>query len=182
MRDLTLDDIDEQKRGDVFIQEYSAKPKIEGVKIIPIKNFVGEDGDFSELVRLNDGEVEGMDGFKVAQVNRSRLFSGGIKAWHLHFGQDDVWYLPPSDSLLIGLWDLRKETESSGVTMKFTLGLGQSNLLFIPRGVAHGMTNVSGEPIDLYYFVNQQFNPESPDERRLPWDALGADFWQPARE
>ena len=29
----------------------------------------------------------------------------------------------------------------------------------------------------LMYFVNQQFSVETPDERRLPWDACGADFW-----
>jgi dTDP-4-dehydrorhamnose 3,5-epimerase len=177
---LTLEDIDEKSRGKIYIQDYSARPQIEGVKIIPIKNFVGEDGDFSEIIRMQNGQIEGMEDMNVAQVNRSRLLPGGIKGWHLHFDQDDIFYLPPSDSLLVGLWDLRKD--SSSKSMKITLGAGQSSLLFIPRGVAHGMTNISGEPIDLFYFVSSQFDAKNPDERRLPWDSLGADFWTPQRD
>ena len=179
---LTLDDIDEKSAGQIYVQDYSAKPKISGVKIIPIKNFVGEDGDFSEIIRMSGGKIEGLEDMEVRQVNRSRLLAGGIKAWHLHFQQEDIFYLPPSDSLLVGLWDLRKNSETNGVSMKIALGGGQSSLLYIPRGVAHGMVNVSGEPIDLFYFVSGQFDASNPDERRLPWDSLGADFWTPTKE
>ena len=179
---LTLEDIDEKNRGKIYVQDYSAKPQIEGVKIIFVRNFIGEDGDFSEIIRLTNGEIEGIEGMKVAQVNRSKLLPGSIKGWHLHFKQEDIFYLPPSDSLLVGLWDVRQSSPTSGVSMKITLGAGQSSLLYIPRGVAHGMTNISGEPIDLFYFVNQQFDVKNPDERRLPWDSLGADFWTPKKD
>lgn len=182
MNALTLDDIDEKSRGQIYVQDYSAKPTIDGVKIIPIKNFVGEDGDFSEIIRLSEGSIEGIEDMKVGQVNRSRLLPNAIKGWHLHFEQEDIFYLPPSDSLLVGLWDLRKSSGTNGTSMKITLGAGQSSLLYIPRGVAHGMTNISGEPIDLFYFVSNQFDPKNPDERRLPWDSLGADFWTPSRD
>ncbi|HVZ11838.1 MAG TPA: dTDP-4-dehydrorhamnose 3,5-epimerase family protein [Patescibacteria group bacterium] len=179
---LTNEDIDEKSRGKLYIQDYSARPTIDGVKIIPIKNFVGEDGDFSEIIRLDNGKIEGIEDMNVAQVNRSRLLPGAIKGWHLHFEQEDIFYLPPSDSLLVGLWDLRRESSTNGVSMKITLGAGQSSLLYIPRGVAHGMVNLSGEPIDLFYFVSGQFNAEHPDERRVPWDSLGEDFWTPKKD
>ncbi|HVT01076.1 MAG TPA: dTDP-4-dehydrorhamnose 3,5-epimerase family protein [Patescibacteria group bacterium] len=179
---LSINDIDEKVKGNVYVQDYSSKPKITGVKIIPVKNFVGEDGDFSEIIRMKDGTVAGIEDFKIEQINRSRLLPNSIKGWHMHYNQEDVWYLPPSDSLLVGLWDLRKNSDSSGVSIKIPLGGGQSSLLYIPRGVAHGMVNVSGAPIDLFYFVNQQFNLENPDEQRIPWDSLGADFWTPARD
>ncbi len=179
---LTIEDIDEKSQGQIYIQDYSAKPKIDGVKIIPIKNFVGEDGDFSEIIRLSNGKIEGLEDMEIKQVNRSRLLPGSIKGWHLHFEQEDIFYLPPSDSLLVGLWDLRKNSESKGTSMKITLGAGASSLLFIPRGVAHGMVNISGEPIDLFYFVSGQFDLKNPDERRLPWDSLGADFWTPTKD
>ncbi len=182
MKPLTNEDIDDQLRGQLYIQDYAAKPKIEGVQIIPIKNFVGEDGDFSEIIRLKSGQIEGLEGVEVEQINRSRLLPNAIKGWHLHFAQDDIFYLPPSDSLLVGLWDLRKASATNGVSMKITLGAGQSSLLFIPRGVAHGMTNISGEAIDLFYFVTGQFDFKNPDERRVPWDSLGADFWTPTRD
>jgi len=66
--------------------------------------------------------------------------------------------------------------------MKITLGSGQSSLLFVPAGVAHGMVNITGAPVDLFYFVSEKFDPQNPDERRLPWDSLGADFWTPKRD
>lgn len=185
MKNLTIDDIDEAKRERIFVQDYSPKQKIEGVKMLPVRNFVGEDGDFSELIRLDKGvatSLEGLDDFEVKQINRSRLLSGGIKAWHLHYKQEDAWYLPPSSALFVGLWDLRKDSPTNGISMRISLGGGNSTILYIPRGVAHGMHNVSGEPIDLFYFVSENFNLEAPDEQRLPWDALGADFWDPPKE
>jgi len=96
---LTLDDIDEKSQGNIYTQDYSAKPTIEGVKIVPVKNFVGEDGDFSEIIRMENGGIEGIPGFELKQVNRSKLLPGAIKGWHLHFSQDDVFYLPPSEKI-----------------------------------------------------------------------------------
>lgn len=183
MNPLTLDDIDEQLKDKTYIQDYSPKPKIEGVKIIPVKNFVSEDGDFSEILRIGpNGEIPDLPDFKIAQINRSRLIPESVKAWHLHFNQDDVFYLPPSNSLFVGLWDLRKNSSTKGVSMRVNLGAGQSSLLFIPRGVAHGMKNNSMQDINLFYYVNQQFNIENPDERRLSWDALSASFWDTPKE
>ena len=182
MKTLTLEDIDEKARGKIYIQDYSAKPTIEGVKIIPVKNYISEDGDFSEIIRMEKGKVAGLEDFEVVQLNRSRLLPGSIKGWHLHFQQEDIFYLPPSDFLLVGLWDLRRNSKTNGISMKITLGAGQSSLLYVPRGVAHGMANVSNQDIELFYFVNQQFDFENPDERRLPWDSLGADFWQPKKD
>ncbi len=176
-------DIDEKVKDKIYIQDYSPKPKIEGVKIISVKNFVGEDGDFSELLRIGEnGEIADLPDFKIAQINRSRLIPGSIKAWHIHLNQEDVWYLPPSDSLFVGLLDIREASSTKGVSMRINLGGGNSTLLYIPRGVAHGMKNNSKKDINLFYFVNQQFNLENPDERRLPWDTLGIDFWETPKE
>ena len=182
MRALTLEDIDEKARGKIYIQDYSAKPTIEGVKIIPVKNYVSEDGDFSEIIRMENGKVAGIESFELVQMNRSKLLPGSIKGWHIHFEQEDIFYLPPSNSLLVGLWDLRKNSKTNGISMKITLGAGQSSLLYIPRGVAHGMANVSNQEIELFYFVNKQFDFKNPDERRLSWNALGTDFWEPKRD
>jgi dTDP-4-dehydrorhamnose 3,5-epimerase-like enzyme len=65
--------------------------------------------------------------------------------------------------------------------MRFVMGAGRSRLLLIPRGVAHGAANPWTEVAPMFYFVNQQFSLSEPDERRLPWDAFGADFWEMVR-
>lgn len=170
-------------RNAIFTQSYAQPTQIEGVKLIPIKSFVADEGDFSEILRFDDnGDFEHLPGFKVRQVNRTRLFGGSIKAWHVHEFQDEVWYVPPTFHLVGGLWDVRTNSPTAGATMKFVLGGGNSSLLVVPRGVAHGTVNFSGQPAELFYFVNQRFNRENPDEHRIHWDHLGADFWKPERD
>lgn len=183
MASLTLEDIDEKFKEKVYVQDYSKKPTIEGLKIVEIKNFVGEDGDFSEIIRLDEnGSIEGFEGFKLAQVNRTKMLPGVIKAWHLHLGQDEFWYVTPSSHLLAGFLDLRKNSSTKGIDMRIPMGGGKSQLIFIPKGVAHGCANVSKKPATMLYFVDQKFNINNPDEQRLSWDILGKDYWQPKRD
>jgi dTDP-4-dehydrorhamnose 3,5-epimerase len=165
----------EKKRS---VQSYDAKPKIDGVQLIDLRRFVEESGDFQELARITaDGTLQGLGGFHVRQVNHSMMHPGSVKAWHLHSKQDDVWFVPPQGELLIGLLDARKDSKTSGARMRLVLGAGRSQLLFIPRGVAHGAANLSSRDAAIVYFVNQQFDAKDPDEHRLPWDVAGADFW-----
>ena len=176
---LTIDDIDEQVKDKVYTQDYSKKEAIQGVKTISLNHYTDEEGDFGEVVRLNaDGELEQVPGFRLAQINRTRLFPGSIKAWHLHSKQDEIWYLPPSKDLFVGLWDVRKNSPTNGTLTRLVLGGGKSELLFIPRGIAHGSANFSLVDANLFYLVNDKFNIKNPDELRIPWDAAGADFWK----
>ncbi len=182
-QNLSLEDIDESVRPKIYAQSYATKEPIEGVKIINLTNHIGEEGDFSEIMNLNaGGEVAQLPGFKVAQVNRTKLGPQTTKAWHLHFKQDEAWYIAPTFQIFVGLWDIRKHAKTVGKTMRISLGGGNSQLLYIPRGVAHGSANFTYESIQLYYFVNEKFNPKDPDERRINWDALGPEFWQPVRD
>ena len=169
----------ESFRKKIKLQDYSKKPTIDGVKIIDLKNFVSEDGSLCEIGRLNDdGTVEGLKDFKLKQINFTKVLPGTVKAWHLHFNQDDIWFVPPDGQLTIGLVDLREKSSSKEVRMKFVMGAGRSQLLYIPNGVAHGYTNNSLEPQYVFYFVNTQFQINKPDEQRLDWDVFGKDFWE----
>lgn len=80
--------------------------------------------------------------------------------------------------MILGLWDVRENSTTKGATMKIPMGNGMSRLVVVPRGVAHGVVNVASAPGTIFYFVNNQFNISEPDERRLKWDALGAEFWE----
>jgi dTDP-4-dehydrorhamnose 3,5-epimerase len=175
---LNLDEIIKSARGSLSRQNYSAKKAIEGVRLVPLHPAVDDGGMFTELARLEGGRLAGMDDFTVRQVNYSLMAPGTIKAWHLHLNQEDVWFVPPSFALVVGLWDVRGSSPTAGLTMRLVLGRGRSQLLYIPRGVAHGAANLSTSDAFLIYFVNQQFDPQEPDEYRLPYDAVGADFWQ----
>lgn len=180
---LALADIDESVRQKVYTQEYGAKAAIAGVAFLPVKHVVTEDGDFSEVMRLpENGAFADLPGFVVRQVSRSLLYPHAVKGWHLHLSQDELWYVPAESHLIIGLWDVRGASKTKGVNQKVAMGGGKEVLLFIPHGVAHGCSNVSNKPATVIYFANAVFNKEAPDEQRIPYDALGADFWQAKKD
>ena len=167
----------------IYTEDYSPKELINGVKVIQLKRAVGEEGDFSELMRFDGkGESETFSGFHIAQLNYSTQFPGSIKAWHMHLDQDEIWYVPQHSQLLAGLWDIRKDSKTKGMTNRVTLGGGSNKMLYIPRGVAHGAVNFSKKLGIILYFVTEHFNKEKPDEHRIAWDALGSDFWKPERD
>lgn len=183
MKNLTIDDIDPTAVKKIYTQSYNKEELIEGVRLIQLDNHVSEEGDFCELIRLNEnGALINLPFFKLTQINRTKLYSQSIKAWHLHFSQNEIWYISPADHLLVGLWDTRKESKTKLKTTRLVLGGGNSQLLFIPKGIAHGNRNLSTKSVELFYFVDKLFNVDDPDEKRLPWDILGADFWLPQRD
>lgn len=180
---LTIDDIDPKVGSKIYQQDYSEKPVIDGLKIVNLKNHIGEDGDFCEIFRVDgNNELENFSGFKIAQINSTKLTPGSIKAWHLHFKQDEIWHLVSPGRILAGIWDIRKNSKTNGITMRIVLDGNHPQFLLIPHGVAHGSLNLMQKPVDLFYFVNQKFDIKDPDEKRIPWDLLGKEFWNPKRD
>ena len=180
---LTLDDIEEKFKDKIYKQDYTKKPFIDGATVLPLRSIIGEDGSFCELLRLNQqGEIGNIPGFKLGQVNRTELLGKVIKAWHLHFKQNELWFVNPESNVLVGLLDLRKDSPTHGISSRLILGGGKTELLLIPKGVAHGSANMTDKPTIIWYFIDQQFNPKDSDELRLHWDVLGHDFWEPIRD
>lgn len=178
MQPLDRSALGETYRDQLTAQDYTPSGLIEGVEFLQLRQLVDDGGDFLEAVRLNaQGEMLAKPGMHVTQVNYSRVLPGAIKAFHLHFNQEDVWFVPPTDRLLIGLLDAREDSPTYQQRMRLILGAGQTRMVYIPRGVAHGTANLWQQPMQIIYFVNQHFSLQEPDELRLPWDICGADFW-----
>lgn len=166
-------------RNELSVQEYAKKTVIEGVQLITLQNFVDDGGSFAEIARLDDnGNLVLIPEFKVRQTNYSQMLPGTIKAFHLHYNQEDVWFVLPFDRLLVGLFDAREDSPTYKASMRFVMGAGKAQILYLPRGVAHGLANPWNAPANMVYLVNQHFCTESPDEHRLPWNILGDDFWE----
>lgn len=158
-------------------------PEIEGVEVVELTRHADDGGSMTELARLTGAEPQALAGFTVRQVNYSEIEPGVIKAFHLHARQTDVWYVPPSDRVLVVLIDVRKGSGTEGARRRLMLGSGSSRLLRIPPGVAHGARNLGLATARIVYFTDVHFSPEPAtcDEGRLPWDYAGPDVWEPAR-
>ena len=165
------------------IQSYATSPRIDGVEIVELRRFADDGGSMTELARLTEGHPQALASFTVCQINYSEIEPGVIKAYHLHQRQTDVWYVPPSDRMLLVLLDVRQGSKTEGVRMRFTLGAGNARLVRIPPGVAHGVRNLAAVPGRIIYFTDVHFSPEPAtcDEGRLPWDYAGADIWEVVR-
>lgn len=166
------------------LQDYSAKPGIKGVEIVELQRHTDDGGSFTELGRFAAGASQAFAGFALAQVNYSEMEPGAIKAFHLHRRQTDVWFVPPSDKILLVLFDARAGSPTEGVRMRLVLGDGRSRLVRIPPGVAHGCRNLGQARGRIIYFTDTHFSsaPDSCDEGRLPWDFAGPDIWETTRE
>ena len=164
-------------------QDYHPRPRIEGVEVVELKRFNDDGGAMTELGRLNGGLHQQLPGFEVRQVNYSVLEPQAIKAFHLHERQTDVWFVPPTDKLLLVLGDVRKGSASEGVVTRSVLGDGNSSLVRIPPGVAHGCRNLRPNAgCAIIYFVDVQFSVDADcDEGRLPWDHFGEKVWEVER-
>ncbi len=165
------------------VQSYGGASRIHGVEIVDLRRHHDDGGAMTELLRVTDGCAEALAGFTVRQVNYSEVEPGVVKAFHVHTRQTDVWYVPPSDRMLLVLVDVRKGSPTEGAQMRFVVGGGASRLVRIPPGVAHGVRNVGAATGRVIYFVDVQFSaaPEDCDEGRLPWDYVGAEVWEIAR-
>lgn len=178
---LQNEDIASEYRDKVTTQSYSEKETIEGVLFIDLPHFSDDGGSFVEVARLTAGIHDWIHNIPVAQVSYAEMLPGTVKAFHLHLNQEDVWFVPPSSRMLVGLHDARETSPTKGRTMRLILGEGKAKLLLLPRGVAHGIKNIDTKPGLVFYFVSQQFSKENPDEKRLPWDMLGTEFWEASK-
>ncbi len=143
---------------------------IDGVQLIKLTTHTDERGFFREVLRVDD------EGFAFGQWSHSSMYSGTIKAWHIHQKQVDWWYVPIGVIKAV-LWDMRPYypfIRTNGEPIEFTLGDNQpAQVLCIPPGVAHGLKVLQG-PAHLFYVTSHVYNPE--DEGRIPFDALGYDW------
>ncbi len=165
------------------VQAYAPAPALEGVQLVDLRRHHDDTGAMTELARLTDAHLQAFPDFTPRQVNYSEVEPGAIKAFHLHLRQTDIWYVPPSDRMLLVLLDVRQGSPTEGARLRLTLGAGTSRLVRIPPGVAHGVRNLAAAPGRIIYFTDVHFSaePAACDEGRLPWDHAGADVWEPVR-
>jgi dTDP-4-dehydrorhamnose 3,5-epimerase len=168
-----------QYTNNLTTQSYDSSPEIEGLELKKLTYHADDGGNFAEIFRLSNGQVENVSApFEARQVSMSLLVPKTIKAYHVHKKQDDIWFVPPTNRLLVNLHDLREDSSTYNTHKRFVLGAGSASILRIPAGVAHGVANIYNQDMLLFYATSEQFSKENPDEHRLAWDSFGADVWE----
>ncbi len=137
---------------------------IQGVEVKRLTRHADERGYLMELLRSDDEIFN-----KFGQCYVSMNYPNVIRAWHWHQKQDDH-FVVVKGMIRVGLCDMREGSPTRGEVNEFYLGENNDIVLKIPVGVAHGYKTVGVEPSLLVNFPSEVYNPEEPDEYRLPWN------------
>ena len=144
---------------------------IDGVIKKQLTRHKDERGFFEELIRVTDDFFK--EGF--GQLSHSYMYSGIVKAWHIHKTQIDWWYVAHGD-LKVALFDKREDSPTYKTLNELFMGSNSENVILkIPAGVAHGC-RVIGEAAELFYVTSGIYNPE--EEGRISHDdpSIGYDW------
>lgn len=163
-------------------QDYSPAPAIEGVYLHPLKKRRSDNGSFMEYLRLSGGEAEALPAsFKVRQISVSIAEPGRVNAFHLHPNepQNELWTVIHGQ-LKVWLVDCRAASGTENVKRQVVLNGEEPMQLYIPAGVAHGY-QAGTQGATLLYTMDQQFNLDTPNEGRLPWNFFGSELWEDDR-
>jgi len=174
--------LDPEIERKLTFQSYQSQPAIDGVRYQPLVKHQALEGSFMELLRLTDGEVEGLPcPFTPRQLSLAQAVPGRINAFHLHpkEQQNEIWCVAQG-MLLVWLIDVRPDSPTRGHRRKVILHSEAPGLLLIPSGVAHGYKAGAAGAL-LIYATDTQFNLADPNEGRLPWDSFGAALWEDDR-
>ncbi len=137
---------------------------IEGVEIKQLTKHADERGYLMELLRCDDAIFR-----KFGQAYVSLNYPGVVRGWHYHKKQDDHFAVVKG-MVKVALYDAREGSPTQGQVDEFFLGEQNNILLRIPVGVMHGYKTVGAEPSLLINFPSEAYDPQQPDEYRLPWD------------
>ncbi|KPK85335.1 MAG: dTDP-4-dehydrorhamnose 3,5-epimerase [Phycisphaerae bacterium SM23_33] len=174
--------LDPEHAKALTFQDYSPPGEIDGVFHVPLTKHRALTGWFMEYLRLTAGKAQALPAdFEVRQVSLARAVAGRINAFHLHPKQvqDELW-TAADGTMLVWLVDVRAGSPTLGVKRSYVLSAEQPSLLHVPAGVAHGY-KAGPEGALLLYTMNSQFNPDDPNEGRLPWDYFGKELWEADR-
>lgn len=137
---------------------------IKSIQIKQLTTHPDSRGFFREVIRASDPFFVGAFG----QWSHSMMYTGTIKAWHLHQKQTDFWYCAGGVIRAVVCDVDTKEIN------EFVMGDNQPPIVLkIPPGIAHGCKVLQG-PAHLLYITSAEY--DGTDEGRLPFDSLPYDW------
>ena len=136
-------------------------PRIDGVKMKPLKLIPDERGYLMEILRADDAELF----TKFGQVYVSATYPGVVKAWHYHRVQVDNFVCVAGMVKLV-LVDTRDGSATKGAINEFFRHQNRT-LVQVPNLVYHGWKCISPEMSLVVNVPNEPYRYSDPDEYRL---------------
>jgi dTDP-4-dehydrorhamnose 3,5-epimerase len=138
---------------------------IEGVRIVPMRQFADERGWFLEARR--ETWFRELGGKPSAQTNIVRSREGVIRGLHYHeLGQDDLFFCVEG-MVRVVLFDRRPGSPTEGVAWSYDIGEENLEAVYIPGRIAHGYEALTD--CLFVYNVTHEYDPAAPDEHNFPW-------------
>jgi dTDP-4-dehydrorhamnose 3,5-epimerase len=139
--------------------------RIEGLVVKSLKVIPDDRGRLMEILRSDDDIFSGF-----GQVYMTTTYPGVVKAWHLHRLQTDHM-AAVAGMFRVALYDAREGSSTHGVIEEIYMGVHRPLLIRIPPGVYHGWRCVSEEEGIVVNVPDLPYDPDHPDEYRLPPDS-----------
>lgn len=147
---------------------------IEGVKLVPLTTHSDDRGHLLEIYRTDTDYHKEFGG----TINQVYIVEdpvrGTIRAFHKHQKLWDFFFISHG-SAKFALHDDREDSATYGETNTFVLGDKQRKMLVVPPGVYHGWMSLEDDT-QLTSIASHTYNPENPDEERVPYDSFGYDW------
>ncbi len=146
--------------------KYSAaaqrQPRIDGVKVKPLRLIPDERGWLMEILRADEAEWF----TKFGQAYVSATYPGVVKAWHFHQKQVDNFACLTGTIKLV-LIDTRDGSPTKGAVNEYFIGTEQRTLVQIPALVYHGWKCISTDMAMVLNLPTEPYRYDDPDEYRL---------------
>ena len=151
---------------------------VEGVMVKTFRKHADQREYFLEQLKRGDLDDEGspfIPAQPFAQMSRSLAYARGgnppelIKAFHWHRRQWDYWDVVRGNARVV-LVDLRPDSPTKGKTQVVIAGQNSPKMIAIPPLVAHGYQGLALQDVLLCYYVTEPYDPQQPDEGRIPWN------------
>lgn len=137
---------------------------IDGVKTKKLRVIPDERGRLMEVLRCDDEVFE-----KFGQTYISVTYPGVVKGWHMHKIQTDN-IACVKGMLKLVLFDSREDSPTKGEINEFFIGEHNPMLVTVPKDVYHGWKCISESEAIAMNVPTKEYNYNSPDEYRLPYD------------
>ena len=132
-----------------------AKPMIDGVKIIPLRQIVDERGKIMHMMKATDPHF-----IRFGEIYFSCAWPGTVKAWHVHKTMTINNAVLSGRAKLV-MYDLREQSPTQGELQEVFFGEDNYCLVQMPPGIANGYKAFGDKMVIL---ANCATEPHDPDE------------------